>query len=584
MTTGGRRVGAGAMCLAVLAAGCGLPLGDGVREPGKVPAEERPPGDIQVLPPGPRDDAPAVDIVRNFFGAQSSPDDAHASAREFLAPEIRTRWRDSAPVGVFDARGLTVEPATDAMNTFRVTGSAVAEIAADGSYLPVSKRIDIRVQVRRGPRGRWQITNVPNGLLLSAADRERSFRARNIYFLAPPAAPGAAPSHLVPDQVFLPVTADNAEGLVRRLLAGPSTLLGDSVSTGFPAGTAVRSVHPDTSGLVTVDLTDGAGRAAAQQREQMSAQLVWTLRDSPDFSALRLLSNGRALPVGSGGQAVDRPRSDWQAYDPDGLSARPPLYYISGRRLRLLDPSSTPAPTASQQPVDSAAAAPRGGGIALVTRGRSGAELSSGPSSGPFVRRARAASVSFLSWGSGERGVWFMQNGRLALATLGGPTVPVPIDDLGRFGRLSGARVSRDGARIGLIAGAGRSRRLLAGRVVERAGALRVVGVRSIAPNVEDVRDLTWDSATSMVVLGLTAGVVGPVRVAVDGSSAALIARVGFDLGSQPVSVAAAPNQPLVVAALLVQGQRSTPVLYRASGANTYVRERISGAEPFYPG
>jgi hypothetical protein len=115
------------------------------------------------------------------------------------------------------------------------------------------------------------------------------------------------------------------------------------------------------------------------------------------------------------------------------------------------------------------------------------------------------------------------------------------------------------------------------GRVTTRGGALRIVDVRSIAPNVADVRDLSWDSATSVIVLGKAAGVTAPVRVTVDGSSVVLVNRVGLEQ-SRPVSLTAAPNQPLVVAALF----GGTPVLYRESTL-TYVRETV-GAEPFYPG
>jgi hypothetical protein len=343
----------------------------------------------------------------------------------------------------------------------------------------------------------------------------------------------------------------------------------------------VRSVRTDASGVVTVDVSAAARRADAQLREQMSAQLVWTLRGS-DFSALRFLSGGRPVPSGSGDQSGLRDRNDLQPYDPDGLTSRPPLYYISGHRLRLLEPTSGPASDASQrQVVDSAAASPRGGGLALISRSRFGAELRTGPPTGPFVLRARARSLSFPSWGSGEQGVWYLQNGRVTLATLGGPPVAVPVDGLGGLGPIAGIRVSRDGVRVGIIAGVGTGRRLLVGRVVERAGALRIVGVHSVAPGVGDVRDLTWDSSTSLVVLGRAAGVAGPVRVAVDGSSVALVARVGFEPGTDPRTVTAAPNQPLVVAALLGRSF----VLYRASGTNRYVRERgISGAEPFYPG
>jgi hypothetical protein len=570
---------AAALVALLLVAGCGLPLSGGVQKPGAVPAEQRQGGDIQVLPPAPRDDAPADQVVRDFFGAQSSPGDAHASAREFLAPEFRAKWRDDGPVSVLSSR-LEVNRVTDLANAFRVTGSYVGQIAADGSYSPAGGRIDVEVRLRRGARDRWQITDVPPGLLLSRGDRDRSFRARNIYFLAPPSSPGAEPSHLVPDQVFMPVTAGSAEALVRRLLDGPSQTLGDSVGTAFPVGTRIRQVRTEASGLVTVDLNAPAGRASAELRDQMSAQLVWTLKASEEFSQLRLLSQGRPVSAGSNSQEVLRDRSDWPSYDPDGLVSRPSLYYVGGRRLRVLEPPAGPTSAASSRPVvDSAAVSPRGGSFALVTRVRGGMELSIGPPSGPFPLRARAAALSSPTWGSGEQGVWFLQNGLVMLAPLTGGTVNVPVDGIGRFGPISGLRVSRDGARVGIIAGGGTGRRLIVGRVVERGGALRIVGVRSVAPGVADVGDLSWDSATSLIVLGRASGVTAPVRIAVDGSSVALVNRLGLER-STLLTIAAAPRQPQVVGAILAK----TPVLFRDNGGQ-YVPERgVVGEKPFYPG
>jgi hypothetical protein len=571
---------AAAPCLLLsllLTAACGLPLSSGVQQPGPVPAEVRPGGDIQVLPPAPRDDAQPDEIVRDFFGAQSSPADAHASAREFLAPEVRAAWSDNAPVRVFGSE-LTVLPVDGNPNTFRVTAGIVAEIAADGSYAPARRNVDFQVQLRRGPHGRPLITKVPNGLLLSMADRERSYRPHSVYFLAPPA-PGSAPSHLVPDEVFLPVTADSADALVRRLLAGPSGPLGDSVSTAFPTGTTVRRIRTDAAGVVTVDLSRQVSQTSSLARDQMSAQLVWTLRGDPEFSRLRLLSEGR--PLSGSGQAVLRDRSDWLSFDPDGIGASPPLYYISGRRLRQLEPTAAPASAASsREVVDAAAASPRGAGLALVRRVAGGYQLRTGPATGPFVLRSAARSLSSPSWGSGEQGVWFLRNGRVTLALLAGPAVDVPVEDLGGPGPVTAVRVSRDGVRVAMIAGSGTGRRLLVGRVVGRGGALLIVGVRSVAPTVNDVSDLSWDSATSLVVLGRTSGVAAPVRVAVDGSSVALVNRASPEV-IQPVTVAAAPGQPLVLGALVAGGAQA---LFRETGLS-YSRERgIVGSQPFYPG
>jgi hypothetical protein len=564
-----------AACL-LLVAGCGLPLAGGVHKPGPIPAEERQGGDIQVLPPGPRDDATPEDIVRGFFGAQSSPSDGHAIAREFLAPGLQKTWRDNGPVSVFGSSLSVVGQA----NTFRVTAPKIGQINTDGSYNPARGTIDIRVEGRRGLHGRWQITSVPDGLVLSLTDRDRSFRPRNIYFLAPPSAPGAASSHLVPDPVFLPVTAASADALVRRLLGGPSRTLGDSVTTAFPDGTGVRRVRTDPTGLVTVDLTGQLSRAPARLREQMSAQLVWTLRGTSEFSELLLLSTGRPVDVGNGGSDTVS-RDSWQPYDPDGLASNARLYYIGGRRLRSLDAPAGPVSDASRlRVVDEAAASPRGASLALITRVRAGYELSTGPPSGPFALRAAATSLSFPSWGSGEQGVWFVQNGRVMLAPSSGRPVKVPVDKLGAAGPVSGLRVSRDGARIALITAVTDHRRLLVGRIAERDGVLRVVGLRSVAPGVADVSDVSWESGTSLLVIGRTLGVTAPVRLAVDGSSVALVNRVGLEF-RVPLTIAAAPaDRPLVVGVL----DGGKQALYSDNGRQ-YVKEPgIVGGRPFYPG
>jgi hypothetical protein len=567
----------------LLVAGCGLPMAGGVQEPGALPSQQsQGGGDIQVLPPGPRDDASAFEIVRNFFGAQSDPADGHASARQFLAPELQRTWRDTGVVSVFGTE-LEVDPL--AADRFRVTGALVGRIGTDGAYGPADGTIDVQVQLRRGPRGRWLISKVPDGLLLSAADRDRSFRARSVYFLAPPASPSVPSSHVVPDPIFLPVAADPADALVRRLLAGPSRPLGDSVRTAFPPGTTIRRVIADPAGIVTVDLSAQVGSAPQLQKEQMSAQLGWTLLGGSDttYSSVRLESVGRPVAIrGPGGQADDtQDRTDSASYDPDGLSARATLYYIGGRRLRQLDPTAGPVSDASGQVVvDQAAASPRGGSLALLSHGRRGDVLQTGPASGPFPVRAQARSLASPTWGSGEAGVFYLDDGAVELAPLAGAPVQVPVDGIAPYGPMRSIRVSRDGARAAIVAGTGASRCLLVGRLATRGGTLHILDLRDVAPAVTDVRDLAWDSATSVIVLGRMAGVSAPIRVVIDGSSVALVPRVFLTQGT-PLSVAAAPKRPLAIGASL-DGQ---PVLLRDNGSGAYSQESgIVGGLPFYPG
>jgi len=559
----------------VLVAGCGLPLGSGVQVPKQVSAGQQQRGDIQVLPPGPRADNTPEQAVRGFFGAQSNPEDGHASARAFLTPERRQRWKDVGQVSVFD-RTLAIEPSVGEPNAYVVSAHRVGLIDADGSYTRTDDQVVLHVGLQRDPRRGWQLSQVPNGLLLSVADRDRSFRWLSAYFLAPSSDANASP-HLVPDPVFVPVTADPAQALVQRLLRGPSRLLRDSVETAVPDDTTLLDpVRTDAAGVATVNLSKQVAEAPQEQQQQLSAQLVWTLRGVQSaFSRLRLRSAGRDLQV-TGDALQDR--NEWPSYDPDGAAARTQASYISGRRLRSLDGSQRSSAGSAQQPVDVAAAAPRGGTMALLTHEGPQWVLRTGPESGPYVVRRRAAALLSPSWGSGEVGVWLVDGRRLVLVPLTGPAVAVPIDGIGAYGRVSGVRVSRDGVRVALIAGRGTGRHLVVGRVVSKAGRLRVVALQSLAPGVGDVQDVSWDSSTSLVVLGRLGGLpLLPVRVAVDGSAVAPLVGVGLE-NSELRSLTGAPGRPLVVAAVGDDGSW----LFRDTG-RVYVRE-TRGYAPFYPG
>jgi hypothetical protein len=430
--------------------------------------------------------------------------------------------------------------------------------------------------------GRWVLSAVPDGLLLSTADRDRSFRPHNVYFLAAPIGRPPVPTHLVADPVFVPVTADPADALVRRLLSGPSALLGNSVSTAFPVGTTLlKPVDTAAAGLVTVDVSDQVRLAPPSVKERMSAQLVWTLRGIPAFSKLRLRSGGKDVGLGSTDSAALQDRGDWGSYDPDRLPERAPAYYLSGRRLLSLDEDAAGVPKSgriARPPIDLAAASPDGQRLAVVTRTSTGAELRTGAIDGEaFTLRQRAPQLSFLSWGSGEQGVWFLMGHRVMLAPDDGPPHEVPVERIAGFGLITGLRVSRDGARVGIIAGGGAGATLLVGRITFDQGRPRIVGLRSVAPGVDSVLDLAWDSATSLVVLGTQAKLAAAIRVAVDGSSAALVVRVSL-VGAAPQSIAAAPNRPLVVGAVV--GRQ--PALFRDNGR--YYASEGPGYAPFYPG
>ncbi len=568
----------------LLLPGCGLPLPDGVRSAGQVQAEEQEPGRIQVLPPGPQDGASAVQLVEGFLRAQSSPGEAHAVARQFLAPG--TPWDDRGLVLVYRASSPTVAPDPEQPDQVLTSLETVARISADGSYQLERRSLDERYTTGLNPAGQLRLTSVPQGLRLSPADRELSFRPYEVQFLGLTAT-GEAAARLVPDRVFLPVTADPAQALVEAVLRGPSLPLQGAVASAVPVGTSLVAPVRVEAGVVSVDLSAEVAALDPAARARLSAQLVWTL--GPDYPGVRLLVEGKRLEVEGVGETQGT--ADWPAYEPFGADADAPLLYLQQRTIRNLD---GPLPRSEATPggmlaVDEAAASPQSGTLGLLTRAAGGPdEVRTGPRSGPFgPSLLTLPGLGSLSWGSGEQGLWVLQRGAQAVVWLvPGPEAPAgsmpmkvayetPPEALGP---LTDLRVARDGARIALVFGVGKERRLHVGRVEPFEGRLRIAGITPVAPTLADVADVAWESGTSMAVLATdpnTAGLL-PVSVAVDGSNSAPVQRGG--LSGTPVSLAAAPGRPVTVATVADGVSR----LFRDDGV--VFRLQQEGAAPFYPG
>ena len=270
-----------------------------------------------MLPPGPQPGATPEAVVLGFLAAQTSARDGHGIARSFLAPSERETWKAGAGVTVYEPRTLGVgTPRTDGdAAVVELAVDVVGEVAADGAArVQPPQRTVQTYRLRRGAGEQWQLTQVPQGLTLSPAGRDRAYEPVSVHFLAPRDTRGVS-RHLVADLLQLPVASDRAAALVDRLLAGPSSALQSSVQTAMPEGTRLlQPVRTSPDGEVVVDLSDEVGELSPERRQELSAQLVWTLRQVPDFTRLRLLSGGQPFPVP--GADVVQPSSAWSGYAP----------------------------------------------------------------------------------------------------------------------------------------------------------------------------------------------------------------------------------------------------------------------------
>lgn len=581
-----------ALLAVLLATGCGLPMSGGVLRPGEVPAAQRLPEPISVLPPGPQPGAAPEAVVLGFLAAQGSSRDDHGIARGFLAPEARAAWQDDAGVTVYDPRTATTggAQAAGAGGVVVVLSlDVLGEVGADGAarVQPAQPR-QLRYRLRQDPAGQWRLVAVPDGLTLSPAGRDRSYDALSVHFLAP-LGPPPATRHLVADLVQLPADGDRAQEVVDRLLAGPSTGLAGSVETAVPPGTRLRSpVTISAVGEVTVDLTGAPSGLPEQARADLSAQLVWTLREAlPDFTRLRLLVGGEVLAVPGVGQP--QPRAAWAGYSPDGPLDRPVGIALVAGQLRSLEPVAKdrdpaskdrdpPSPAEVSGAVDVAVDA-RLGRLAALTDDGAVRTLRTGPLAGPLVAGLQDEGLRSPTWGSGDLGLFVLRTGArpavlLVPAGAGAQPVEVQVDALPALDGSALLRVSRDGIRVALVSGGV----LQVGRLETRGRAPHLVALRRLATGVIDV---AWRTGTSLEVLveDTEPPLLPLLALSVDGTSTQSTGLVGVAEG-EPMAIAAYGEQPLLVETR-ASGRRTT--VYSGDAVAGFQVRLRDATRPAYP-
>ena len=585
-----RRAWAPLLLAVLLLTGCGLPLPTGVQAPGEVRPEDIRGNGLQILPPGPNPSSEPDDVVLQFIEAQVNGVRRHAVARDFLAPEVRDAWDDTAGALIYDEARLDIqEPVPgDGPGTVRVrvVGAYTARVAADGSYVARSGPLDDIYTLRQDPVAGWRLTGVPAGLRLEPQGFALTFAARPVYYLARGTGPDG---HLAADVAFLPSADEPAAALVRRLLAGPSETLRGAVDTAVPPEAVLRSVTSDPAGLVTVDLGPALAGLSLKERERLSAQLVWTLRGAgSSFVDLRLLSDGQPIDVPGVETGESQPRDAWADYDPDGLDDRGTAYYLDGRTVRTLDGQAVPAATtpSGQIPADSAAVSPRTNQLAVLTDIGGALQVRAAPLSEPLPQQPQlvARGLRSPSWGSGRRGLWLLQDDgtpRILLLDNGAPRA-VPVDVPAGAGRLVALRVSRDGTRVALVAGdQPAARRVYVGTVEQSGDDVRITKVRPLPGEVTGVIDVAWGTSTTLVVLGRFARIEEPLPLvlSIDGSTPVDVVRLAGLGRRTPVSLTAAEGRPLLLAATEADGKRA--VLSDQGGV---LGRLFDGSLPFYPG
>ncbi|MEP6760209.1 MAG: LpqB family beta-propeller domain-containing protein [Sporichthyaceae bacterium] len=570
-----RPVAVAVALVAVLLGGCAsLPTSGPVRAGRDLQAEPDNVG-VRVIGQPPVPGSRPQDIVRGFLQASADFVNDHAVARLYLAPAARQRWKPGTGTAVYDRSvgPFSVEPTS--AGSVGLTATEVASIDRQGHY----RRTQAGTRLTRSfpmtrVDGQWRIASLANGLVLTKSDVQETFRQLNLYFLAP------SRRVLVPDTLFLPAAPGLSTALITRLLAGPTENLAAATTTAFPRGSslAVSSV-PVRDGIAQVNLDASVLKADGATRSLMSAQLVWTLKQLPEFQGLKLMVEGDDLSVPDQGQVQSQ--DAWNSYDPAGLAQGADAFVIRAGRLgRIGEGRFTPVPgpagigqPALRRPaisLDGArAAAITADGRALMTGRMAEGEA--------FVERLRGSQLSTPSWDAAGNvwvvdapvgRVWMIPEGTRAPVAVNVPNVPA--------GRVTGLRVAHDGVRVAVVAGAGAQARLYVGSIVRGPvgrPAPGVKGLTEILPQLRSVRGVGWADATTLAVLGAqSGGLVAPLFTDTDGYE---VAPIEPETGL--VSVAAAPRpRPLFAGT-------GTGRIAQYTAGRGWV-DLGPGADPAYPG
>lgn len=529
--------------LAGVLAGCaGMPTGGGVHLGRALPAAG---GlgdlDVRVLPPSWHSGMDPLAVVTGFLRAMVNDDDDYAIARSYLAASASGRWRPAAGVTTYDEVSLKVTDtgsSTAARDTVELRAPRIGHIDNRGDYAPTPGTLVAGFTVARAGAS-WRIEKLPDGVLLSASDAQRSFRAADVFYL------NKTGKTLVPEQVLLQNSQRGvATALVADLLNGPSSWLAPAAHMALPArATLLGNVPVHDNGVADVNLGASIRQASAAELVAFSAQLVWTLRQVSDVTAVRLLAEG--APVTVPGAPTRQPTTSWSRFDPAAPPSSHDVLYVRGGHLAATGGDAAALARSDPGRVIDLARSRDGETLAVVQRVPGGVRLLTGRHGERLKPRLVAATLT--------RPTFDADGDVISVATGPAGRRVIAVTPTGLVRRLAADRtltaqpisvlqISRDGARVAAVVGGGS---LLIGRVSAAAGPPSLGGFRAVAPSLRSVRGASWSGADELV---LTAAADRGQRqiVATDSDGYAPRSLSLDHLRGQPVDVTGAPGQPLI--------------------------------------
>ena len=525
---------------------------------------------IQVIGRPPVTGMDQEQIVNGFLAALADSRADYLVAKQFLFPETASVWRPNAGITIYESTSLDFTFESDVAST---KISKFGQIDPNG-YLDISPngtQQAIKFTLAKNEIGEWRIKQLADGILLTANDVERGFNGYPVYFLSPNR------KTLVADKVLLPQSVTgSATALVRALLDGQSNNLAFATVNSFPTGTKLtyESV-PIDQGVATVDLTEQVLSADQATRAQMCAQIVWTLSSLPNVSSVEIKVSGQ--PFAPSGVNENQRTSDWESFNPLQFDGQELVHFVRGGQVFALGLDGAETLIAQTNPsskveIGQAKGAIDGGSIAAVSKDGKQVFLSRGRggelgliATGDSITKPtwdQLGSIFFADYGVGI----FEYNSKGQIRAVGFETT-----NYGLVSQVKRIAIAKDGIRAVIVISNGSTDYLIGGAIAKSPESTRIVGLHLIERNIKTIKDLVWQSPTSIAVLGS------------DQSGGNLIFDVDLSTGSN-TSISAPLNAQSIASSLAKQiyvgttsGSKST--IAKQNGA--LWSDLVTGVSPY---
>lgn len=505
---------------------------------------------VRYSPARPVEGASPQQIVRGYLDAMLAYPASSGTATAFLTPAAAKGWSSSAGVRVYSSVGLsgpTLAAGEDGETTNKTRNPVEVEtrfvedarLDRQGHYTRRARPAEVTYRLERVD-SEWRIANPQIGLLVSRKFFEDYFRPFNLFNFDRPG------RRLVPDPVHLLVGDQLATGLLTSLARGPAGSSADALRTYVPPLDTLRpSVPVSDDGVADVEFSTDFSAMSESVQDHLSAQIVWTLRQVPEVSAVRLA--GATSVISGNGGGTTQNVSSWGGYGP--ALARGHAYAISGDRLVQIDDDAIkPASGAWGRSARGAVSiGVSDDGVAGVLPGRNVVRVTN--RRGTDARTFGGSRFITPQW-DGEGNVWLVdhQGTRTRVRLAAGDRIRTL--DTGRLARLDVATfaLSPDGSRYAVTTRDAGGTSIRVGWV-ERDGKDRILGLGDpveIFTPASSPRSLSWSSGTELSYLAETQSGRQVYTTAIDGSATSGgLSRGGAllpDVGASALAIGTGPT------------------------------------------